>query len=144
MEINTKAEIKNLNCRVEAHGDEYVPAVDVKMLLLSVPVNQLGAFCPDIGNRFYDGDLVAVGEINPFPVHHKIENVKAVIGGVELNGADIKKGTKIRLLPERFANVELTVQGQHYDNVAVEVLGMLRAEVDVSINERQLKIVGAK
>lgn len=141
-EVKANAEIKNLNCRVETHGDDLVPAIDVKLLLLGVPVDKISTLCPEIKKRFYNGPQVAVGEVNPLTVGHKVENLKVAIGDVVLNGADVKKGARIHLLPNHLANVEATVQGEHHGDTAVALLKMLRTEALTTISERQLQVAG--
>lgn len=143
-DVKCQAEVKNLNVRTEVHGDEYVPAVDIKMMLLAVPVDRITSACPDIGKRFYQGDVVAVGEVNPLTVGHKLENLTVTIGDKVLKGCDIKKGMKINLLPEQKANVEIQVQTEHRDNLAVHVMELLRSEVAVKVSERQLDLVNVQ
>jgi len=140
-DVKCKAEIKNLNIRTENHGDEIVPAVDITMMLIGVPVDRISSACPDIAKRFYEGDQVAVGEVNPLTVGHKLENLHVTIGGKKVAGCDIKRGAKIMLLPAHLANVEVKVQVQHSDNLAGHVMDLLKDETDVTINERQLSMV---
>lgn len=141
-DVKCKAEVKNLNVRTEIHGDDNVPAYDVTLMLLGVPVDCITRACPDIGKRFYSGDQVAIGEVNPLTVQHKMENLTVKIGERTLNGCDIKKGAKIMLLPEKVANVEVKVQVEHRGDIVLDIMAVLRDEVIVSINERQLEIVG--
>ena len=139
-DVKCGAEVRNLNIRTENHGDEIVPAVDIKMMLLGVPVDRITSACPNIAKRFYDGDLVAIGEVNPLTVQHKLENLIVKIGEKTLKGCDIKKGAKIHLLPAMLANVEVTVQVEHSGDLAVQVMNHLKGEIGVSVNERQLAL----
>lgn len=141
-DVKTTCEVKGLNVRVECHGEEYVPAVDIKLMLLGVPVDRITSACPNMAKRFYDGDLVAIGEVNPLTVGHKLENLSITLGETTIKGATIKRGMKIKLLPAKVADVEVTVQTEHHGSLAVDVMSMLREEVDVTINERQLNLVG--
>ncbi len=139
-DVTTKAEVRHINVRSEAHGDEIVPAIDVQLMLLGVPCDRITSAVPDMAKRFYKGEQVAVGEINPFVVHHKLENLAVKIGKVTLTGVDIKKNMKVHLLPGKVANVLVSVQAEHEPASTADLIAMLRDEVDVSINERQLKI----
>lgn len=109
-EVKTKAEIKNLNVRRQTHGDEFVPADDIKLMLMSVPVEKITSACPEIKQRFYDdSNQVAVGEILPLVVKHELKNIDVTIGAVKLKGVSIKKKMKINLLPDHRANVECQI-----------------------------------
>ena len=141
--IKTKGEIKKLNVRKEFHGDDLVPAIDIKMVLIGVPVDKLTSAVPDMAKRFYEGDVVAVGEISPLIVGHKIENLEVKIDSVTLKGADVKKKMKLFLLPGKIANVELSVQVSDFNHKQLTKLTDLyiESEVKVEIFERQLSMV---
>lgn len=139
LDVKCNAEIKHLNCRKEVHGEENVFANDVKLMLLGVPVDRLGSLCPDMGKHFYDGDVVAVGEVNPLTVGHKIENLKVKIEKESLNGVDLKKGAKIHLQPNKLANVECSIQVADISDSTFAELRRLYLEgaAMVVITERQ-------
>lgn len=143
-DFKATAEVKNLNVRSEIHGDETVPAIDVKLMCMNVPVDKITSACVGIGDRFYDGNRVAVGEVNPLTVSHKLENLTVTLGdsdnAVTMKGVTIKKSMKINLQPDKVADVLLTIQTQHHDQLAIDIMGMLREEVPVQIGERQLKL----
>ena len=126
---------------MEASRDNMIPVVDVYMTLLRVPVESLSGFSSDIG-LLYNGDLVAIGEFNPHTAHHKLINLSVKIGAVDLRGADIKKGSKVHLLPGRVANLDVTITADHHGQAILKLLGMLGSEVPVKITERQLSVVG--
>ena len=140
-DVKCQAEIKGLNVRIECHGEQYIPAMDITMMLLEVPVNRITSACPDMEKRFYRGDIVAIGEVNPLTVQHNLENLTVNIAGKKVTGCDIKKGMKIQLLPEHKANVEVKIQTRHSDELTCHVIKLLRSEVMVAINERQLDLV---
>lgn len=138
LDIKAKAEIKNVNVRTEVHGDENVPAIDIKMMLIGVPVEKISTLCPYMGNRFYDEHgQVVIGEVNPLFVYHKVDNVAVELDGRKITECDIKKKAKIQLLPNKIANVELTVQTEHHDDLVLHVMACLKEQVDVTIIERQ-------
>ena len=140
-DVTCSAEIRAVTIRTETVAHETVPALDIKMLLLHVPVERISSACPEIGERFYEGDMVAVGEVNPLTVGHKLENLSVKIGDKTITGCDIKKGAKITLLPEKLANVEVTIQTLNHKDLILKVIGFLKSEIGVTINERQLKMV---
>lgn len=140
-DIKTQAEVRNINVRAENHGDEHIPAIDLKLMLLDVPIDRVSSAIPDFGKRFYDGDQPILQEIVPFQVHHKIQNVEVKVGSVVLKGADIKKGAKYWHKPGKVCNVLITVQSSDYSDAALPALSkMLKEEVKVSIIERQISI----
>jgi hypothetical protein len=140
-DVKTNAEVRNINVRAENHGDDHVPAIDVKLMLLDVPIAKISSAIPDFEQRFYDGDQPILQEIVPFQIQHKIENVEAKIGRVVLKGADIKKGSKFWHKPSKVANVLITVQCSDFSEAAVPALmKMLKEEAKVEIIECQLKI----
>ena len=143
MDVKCMAEVKGVNCRAEAHGDEYVPALDVTLMLMNVPVERISSLCPDLRTWAYTGGgMVSVGEVNPLTVGHKLENLRVVLGDVSIAGVDIKKGAKIHLQPNHLANVEVKVQCQQTGTRASDILTMLREQVMTTITERQLSVVG--
>lgn len=141
-DVRGKAELRHINVRAEAHGDEMVPAVDVKLMLIGVPVDRITSAVPDMAVRFYDGDTVAVGEVNPLTVHHKLENLAVTIDDLNFKGCDIKKGMKITLQPGKIADVECSVQIQGIGDSVAPLIRKLRDEVSVKVVERQLKLAG--
>ncbi len=138
LDVNTQGEVRHINVRAEIHGDEIEPAFDVKLMLIDVPVSKITTLCAKL-DRLYENDVVALGEVNPLTVQHKVENVQATIGDYSSTGCDIKKGAKIQLLPGQIANVEVTLQF-HSGNVEA-VVPNLRETVKVTISERQLSMV---
>ena len=139
-DVNCQAEIKHLNVRMETHGDDYVPALDVKMMLLDVPVDRINSAIPGLADWAYEGDVVRVGEVNPFTVQHKLENLTVTIGERELKGCDLKKGMKVNIKPEKKADVEVTVQTHHKD-IIPHILDYLKQEIGVKVHQRQLDLV---
>ena len=139
-DVNCKAEIRAITIRTETVGDMRVPAVDIKLMLMGVQVDRIDSACPEMGKRFYDEDQVAIGEVNPLTVGHKLENMMVNISGEKLLGCDIKKGAKITLLPEKIANVEVTIQARHRGELVLKMMGLLKDVAVVTINERQLEL----
>ncbi len=137
--LKCKAEVAHLNVRGETHGDETVPAMDVKLVLISVPVKSVTSAIANIESLYNGKDIIAP-EANPLTVNHKLENMAVEIGDVKLKGADIKKGMKIELLHGGRANVTLSVQIQHAEAVAVELLKLLGETVDAKLDERQQRL----
>lgn len=140
-----RAEVRSkINVRTEVHGDETVPEIDVQVMALDVPVDRLSTACPDIGKRFYEGEQVAIGEVNPLIVGHKIENLTVKIGAGDdqftMKGVNIKKGAKIKLKPGKVADVLMMVQTEHHDDLVVNIMPFLREEVPFEVSERQLKL----
>jgi hypothetical protein len=135
--------LRNINLRAEAHGEDFVRAIDVKIMLLDVPVEKLSSAIPDFAKRFYDGDAPILQEIVPFQIQHKIDNVEATIGGVSLKGADIKKGSKCWHKPGKVCNLLVSVQSSDFTDAALAKLSkLLREELPVAIVERQMNIEG--
>ncbi len=139
LNIKTRGEVRHINVRAEMHGDEIEPAFDVRLMLLSVPVDKISTLCPKLGDVFYvGGDQVQLGEVNPLTVHHKVENVQATIGDYSSTGCDVAKGAKINLLPGKVCNLDLKLQFQSGNVNAI--IEYLRDEVDVTISERQMTL----
>lgn len=140
-DFKSRAEVRHLNVRTEAHGDEYVPAIDVKLMVLDVPITKLSTACPNL-ERFYEGDQVAVGEVNPLTVGHKIENVTVHLGdpALTMKGVTIKKGARLNLKPGRIADMLVAIQVEHHGDLAIKIMKLLREEVPVEFQERQLKL----
>lgn len=139
-QAKSKTGINGLSIRTEVRGNEVVPAIDIKMVMESVPVESISSACPNIAARFYDGDQVAVGEVNPLVVGHKLENLTVTVGKRKLAGCDIKKGMKIQLLPERVARLEFTVQAERHGDIILFLMEVLKSELMVSIEENQVRI----
>jgi hypothetical protein len=142
-DVKCKAEIRHLNVRRQAHGDDFVSADDIKLMLIGVPVDRINSACPEIDKRFYNADQVAVGEVNPLTVQHSLENLAVQIGDVKLKGVNIKKKAKIHLLPGKVANVQCSIQVTEISDAQFTALRhlYLAGEANVKINERQLKLM---
>lgn len=148
-DMKAMAEIRHLNVRKQTHGDQFVPADDIKLMLMAVPVDNLTSACPEMGERFYEGDQVAVGEVSPLTVWHALENMYVYIGeeakdeGVGLEGVAIKKGMKVHLLPNKLANVELSIQATDVNDDDYARLRHLfmDGKAMVRMQERQLDLV---
>ncbi len=136
-DVTTKGELNHLNVRGETHGDETVPAMDIKLTLVNVPVKNITSALENIEKLYTEKDEILIGEANPLTIGHKIENVEAIVGDVKLKGADVKKGISIELLPGKMANVRLSIQIGHAESVAERLMNMLGETVDVKIVERQ-------
>ncbi len=119
-----------------------VGAVDVKLMLISVPVDRITSAVPDMAARFYSGEVVAIGEVNPLTVHHKLENLGVTIDDLRFVDCDIKKGMQITLLPSHVANIECSVQISNVGDSIAALFARQRQEVSVKIVERQLKLAG--
>lgn len=142
-DVKTKAELRHINLRAEAHGEDMVRAIDVKLMLINVPVDKLTSAIPDFEKRFYDGDTPILQEIVPFQIRHNIENVEAKIGKVTLKGADIKKNSKCWHKPGKVCDIEIKVQSADFTDAALTTLSkQLKEEVTVEISERQGTIPG--
>ena len=144
-DVKCQAEIRHLNYRKEIHGDEFVAATDVKVMLIGVPVDRITSACPDISKRFYEGEIVAVGEVSPLIVGHKLENLAVTLGQIEIKGVDIKKGMKVHLLPQKIANVECSLQFSGLndrDDAILKRQYVEGGEYICEVNERQLKVAG--
>lgn len=142
-DVKTTAELRNINLRVESHGDSMVRAMDIKLMLLDVPVSKLTSAIPDFEKRFYDGEQPILQEISPFQIQHKIENVETTIDKVKLTGADIKKGARCWHKPGFVCNLEVTVQASDFSDSALTALSKrIKDEIQCSIAERQTKLPG--
>jgi hypothetical protein len=142
-DIKTSAEIKNVNIRMEVHGDEYVRAIDVKVRAADVPFDKIGDAVPS-HDWLYDGDMPIMQEIYPLKVRHKIENMAANLeyagDGFKLTGVDCAK-IVVHPKPARLADVEFTIQGSKYPDGVLDLLSTwLREEVALTITERQAKL----
>ena len=139
-DINTKAELRNINLRAETHGDEYARAIDVQLMLLQVPVDRITSALSL--ERFYEGDQPVLQEVYPLCVKHKINNLAVTIGKVKLNGADAK-GIEVTPQPGKVCNVKITVQSSGFGKGVLDQLSEhLREECDVTIVERQMQAPG--
>jgi hypothetical protein len=142
-DVKTAAELRNINLRVESHGENMVRAMDIKLMLLDVPVSKLTSAIPDFEKRFYDGEQPILQEISPFQIQHKIENVEATIDNTKLTGADIKKGARCWHKPGFVCNLEIIVQASDFNDAALTALSKhIKEEVKCSITERQTKLPG--
>ena len=110
-------------------------------MLLDVPSASVDAVVDRFEEAFYEGDQPIMQEIYPLKVNHKVQNVKATIGGVTLKEADLK-GAKITPKAGKHCDVEVLVQSSAIAKGMLDKFAaMLRETVDVKIIERQLKIV---
>lgn len=140
--VDGNAEVRNLNVRRQASGDEWVRAIDVKIMALAVPVGDISGAVPDIEKHFYgkSGDVL-LAEIFPLKVRHKIENVEAVIGPVTLKGADVAK-IEVTPQPGKMANVLLSIQSSDFSDKDLAALTKVYTAVEtkLAIVERQASI----
>ena len=143
-DFKCKAELRNINVRAEIHGDETVPAIDVKLLAIGVPVDKISSAIPDIAKHFYEKDKVVVGEVNPLTVQHKLENLTVKIHKTEVKGVDVKKKMLVTLEPGKVCDVEMSVQIQHATKTAAALMPLLTEQVDFEISERQQRLEAVK
>lgn len=85
------ASILHLNARKEGPDENKVLAVDVK-LQITVQSSDLSAFDDQIREFIYT-DIGAVRNVmmGPIPFLHELENCEAIVGGLQYDGAKLKK-----------------------------------------------------
>ncbi len=141
--IKSAAEIKNVNLRMEAHGDSLVRAVDVKVIIPDVEAARLDSAIPEIG-QFWHGEDPVFQEVYPLKVRHTIENVEATLTVgrkvVTLTGADVRK---VSITPRHSGRceIELSIRAAEItDGVLDPLHKWLKGEVELEIVERQLSL----
>ena len=141
-EVKTKAELKKINLRAEAHGDDWIRAMDIVLMLLDVPVDKISSAVPAMEKRFYKGDEPILQEIFPFQVQHKIENCNAKVSRTTFKGCDIKTKAKVWPKPGKVCNMEIKLQVSDFKDGALDSLSkLLRAEISIEITQRQADFI---
>lgn len=142
--IKGKAELKNINIRVQAHGDELVRAMDLKLAMEDADPARLDSAVSDLTDRFWNKDEPLVQEIYPLRVGHKLENCAVELSDgkvkVKLNGADVKK---IEITPHHGRRVGMvyTVQAIEIQDGILDTLHKwLRGVITVDVVERQMEL----
>jgi len=140
--IKSAAEIKNVNLRMEAHGDDLVRAVDVKLIVADVEAKRLDSAIADI-EEYWHGDALILQETYPVKVQHTIENVAATMTvgkkTITMTGADIRK---VSITPRHGGRcqVELSIRCIEIGNEIVELHKWLKGTVELEVVERQLTL----
>lgn len=140
--ISGAAEIKNVNLRMEAHGDDSVRAVDVKLIVADVEAKRLDSAIADI-EEYWRGDRLLFQETYPVRVQHTIENVTATltVGNkkITLTGADVRK---VSITPRHSGRcqVELSIRCIEIGKEIIELHKWLKGTVELEIVERQLSL----
>jgi len=140
--IKSAAEIKNVNLRMEAHGDSMVPTVDVMLIAPDVEAKRLDSAIADIG-KYWEGDTVCLQETYPVTVQHTIENVEAVLSvgkkKVTLKGADVRK---IKITPRHGGRcqIKLSIRCPEVSSEIVLLHQWLKGEVQLEVVERQISL----
>ncbi len=142
LDVKVQAELKKINLRAEAHGEEWVRAVDIWLMLIDAPADKITSFVPNLAERFYadDGEPV-LREVLPLVVNHKLENVAAKISRTSLVG-DIKSKAKIWPKPGGVADIEVKLQVSDFADGLLDTLSHhLRDTMTVSLSERQASLI---
>lgn len=138
--INGTAELKSINLRAEAHGDEIVRAMDIKLLAVDVDAARLDSAIPDM-DRLWDGDQPVLQEVYPVKVRHKLENMKVTMD--ELPKDFDCTVDRIEITPKhaKRCDVLLTLKVSHVQDGFLDKLhAALRSQVTLDIVERQLEL----
>jgi len=141
--IKSAAEIKNVNLRMEAHGDSLVRAVDIKMIVADVEAARLDSAIPEVG-QFWHGEDPVLQEVYPLKVRHTIENVEAVLTvgkkAIKLKGADVRK---VSITPRHSGRceIELSIRCSEIgDGILDPLHKWLKGEVQLEVVERQISL----
>ncbi len=140
--IKGTAEIKNVNLRIEAHGDSMVRTVDVKMVAPDVEAKRLDSAIADI-DKYWEGEKLCLQETYPVTVQHTIENVTATLSvgkkKVTLKGGDVRK---IKITPRHNGRcqVMLSVRCPEVSSEILLLHEWLKGEVQLEVVERQISL----
>lgn len=142
-ELKGQAEIKNINLRVEQHGDEMVRAMDLKLVIASTDATKLVA-ASDHMDTFFEKGEPKLQEFYPLAIPHKIENLggtlKAGRKTIKILQCDAAK-VKIKPLYGSKAEVRLTLKISPMGDIdVVQLHSWLRAVVKIDLEERQLDL----
>jgi len=140
--VKAKAEIKSMNCRMEFHGDDLVPAVTVRFAAADTDAATMESAIPGIAQKLWaKGGEPQLQECYPLRVRHKIENCTAKIRigkkVIELKGCDVNRLDIVPLHGTRCQCI-FNISAQGLVNPLLH--GALRSEVDIEIVERQLTL----
>ncbi len=139
-ELNGEAEIKNINLRVEQHGDELVRAMDLKLIIASTDATKLVA-ASDHMDTFFEKGEPKLQEFYPLTIPHKIENLSGTLKAgrktIKILQCDAAK-VKIKPLFGSLAEVRLTLKISPMGDLdIVQLHSWLRAVVKINLEERQ-------
>ncbi len=141
--IKGQAEVKNINVRAEAHGDELMRAIDVKLVMVDVDAQRIDSAVPGMVATFWKGKQPVLQEVYPLKIRHKIENaictLKVGRKRIKLQDAVVKK---ISVTPQfgGRCQVTLTVACLIGDGVLDPLHNWLKGMVAIEIVERQMEL----
>jgi hypothetical protein len=138
-EIERNAMVKAITPRREFYGEEFFPAITIKLLFEAVPADLVAeSLVSNFETIYHENDLV-LSDVKTFDVLRRIENVEFSIGGKSLASTDVEK---IRVTPVsgRTATVELCVKGRCSPSFTGLMHEFLHETVPVGLTQRQLEL----
>ena len=142
-EIKAEAELRNINSRAQANGDEWVRALDLKLIAIDAPADKLDGAINGFLSIYYDAQGNTLGgETYPLKVRHKLDaatvTLKSGRNSVTFNDVILKA---IHLTPKTGKRVDctFTVQAIDYaDGILDKLTRWQRETVDVQVQQRQI------
>lgn len=144
-QIKAEAELRNINNRAEAHGEEMVRAVDLKLIAIDAKADKLDGAINGFLSLYFDKKGEPLGaEAFPLRVRHKIDRGRVVIthGRKKVAFPDVTlKGIQLTPKTGRKVDCTFTVQVSDYeDGVMDKITRWQREVVKVEVTQRQLDI----
>jgi len=153
---SARAKVRSVNLRAEKHGDDGVPAVDIR-LELDRPATDLAMFGPRLRAALFWRDPDADGDLlddpdhmphlrcpempGPFAVEHQLVGARVVLdyglGGRSDIALDAAKVNRIKVTPVEGGSVRMSlrVQAAHIDeSIAGRLAMMIDRETAVTID----------
>ncbi len=143
--IKAEAELRNINCRAEAHGDEMVRAVDLKLIAVDADAAHLDSAINGFLGMYFDKDGNPLGgESFPLRVRHKLDAATVTInqGRTKVTFKDaVIKGIQLTPKTGKRTDATFVVQVSDYaDGIMDKITHWQREIVKVHVEERQLQI----
>jgi len=144
-QLKAEAELRNINCRAEAHGEEMVRAIDLKLIAIDAKADKMDGAINGFLKMYYDSKGNPLGaEAFPLRIRHKIDRGRVTIqqGRKKVTFPDVTIKA-IQLTPKSGKKVDctFTVQVSDYDDgVMDKVTHWQREIVKVEVEQRQLDI----
>jgi len=143
--IEAKAELRNINCRAEAHGDEMVRAIDLKLIAIDADASALDSAINGFINLYFDGEGNPQGaEAYPLRVRHKLDGATVTLkqGKQSAKFTDaVIKGIQLTPKTGRRTDATFVVQARDYSDGVMDIITKWQREVvEIQVEERQLDL----
>ncbi|MFM7009269.1 MAG: hypothetical protein ACKO0Z_08080 [Betaproteobacteria bacterium] len=137
---NQTATLKNMNFRKEAHGDEKISAIDLKINVLMSAKN-LGWFHPDLEDMLFNHAHVRFPNMDAISWEGEIEHCDILIDSIHIKDAKLKKFSMKPMLDPlgaRQVDTVFTVSYYPTENNLVQLGEKVQDTITIDLDTQEL------